>query len=60
MLENETVISQNAKKLFHTVKFWLSTEAGDVKGLILAFSAWPSLSFALHDRDMLGKCQMYF
>lgn len=36
------------KPLFHTVKFWLSTEAGDVRGLILAYSAWLSLGFALH------------
>lgn len=59
MLGNEVIISQSAK-LFHTLMFWFSTEAGDVKGLILAFSSWVSLSFALHDRDMLGKCQVYF
>lgn len=42
MLGNEAVISRSAKKLFHTVKFCFSTEAGDVKGSILAFSAWLS------------------
>lgn len=47
------------KGLFHPVKFWLSTEAGDVKGVIIAFSAWLSLSFALHDGDTLGKWDVF-